>query len=85
MVKKSSGPEKSLQIKFYKDAVPDILCGKKTLEPIPRSLAWIQRIANAKEVDLTYGPRIGVPTIFARAKIIKVETRPFETATKKRS
>jgi hypothetical protein len=31
-------------------------------------------------VDLTYGPRMGAPIIFATAKILKVEIRPFETA-----
>lgn len=73
--------ERVPQIKFYKDAVPDIVSGQKTLEPRPRSPRWIERISNTKEADLTYGPRIGVPTIFARAEIVKVETRPFETAT----
>lgn len=77
------GSERCPQIKFYKDAVPDILSGRKTLEPRPRSLPWIERIAEAKLVNLTYGPRIGVPKIFASAEIIKVETRPFETATMK--
>lgn len=73
--------EKRPQIKFYKDAVPDILAGKKTLEPRPRSPQWIEKISQAPEVDLTYGPRIGMPTIFASAQILQVETRPFETAT----
>jgi len=70
------------QIKFYKDAVPDILSGKKTLEPRPRSPRWIEKITNSKEAELTYGPRIGVPTVFAKAEILEVETRPFETATR---
>lgn len=69
------------QIKFYKDAVPDILSGRKTLEPRPRSPQWIARIADSKLVDLTYGPRIGVPKVFASAEILNVDTRPFETAT----
>lgn len=71
------------QIKFYKNAVPDIVSGKKTLEPRPRSPGWIKRISETNEVDLTYGPRIGVPVIFATAEVLKVETRPFETATRK--
>lgn len=70
------------QIKFYKDAVPDILSEKKTLEPRPRSSQWIKRISESKLVYLTYGPRIGIPKIFASAEILKVEIRPFETATK---
>ena len=70
------------QIKFYKDAVSDIISGRKTLEPRPRSFRWIEKVAGASEVNLTYGPRIGVPKIFATARILKVETRPFETATK---
>lgn len=75
------GTENRPQIKFYKDAVPDILSGRKTLEPRPRSPQWIAKIADSKLVDLTYGPRIGVPKIFASAEILKVDTRPFETAT----
>lgn len=75
------GSERIPQIKFYKDAVPDILSTQKTLEPRPRSPQWIQRISSAKLVDLTFGPRIGAPKIFASAEILKVETRPFETAT----
>lgn len=71
------------QIKFYKNAVPDILSGKKTLEPRPRSPQWIAKIAGSKLVDLTYGPRIGAPKIFAVAEILKVDIRPFETTTKK--
>lgn len=74
--------EKRPQIKFYKDAVPDILSGRKTIEPRPRSHAWIERITTTQLVDLTYGPRIGVPKIFATAQILKVESRPFNTATK---
>lgn len=71
-----------MQLKFYKNAVADILSGKKTLEPRPRSPAWIRRIKDTKVIDLTYGPRFGPPRVFAKAKIVKVETRPFETATK---
>lgn len=67
------------QIKFYKDAAPDILSGKKTLEPRPRSTRWIGKISEAKYVNFTYGPRIGTPKIFARAEILNVETRPFES------
>lgn len=73
--------ERRPQIKFYKDAISDILSDRKTIEPRPRSRAWIERIAATKLVDLTYGPRISVPKIFATAKILKVETRPFNTAT----
>lgn len=69
------------QIKFYKDAVPDIVSGQKTLEPRPRSDRWIKKVSEAKEAYFTYGPRIGTPKIFAKAEIVKVEIRPFETAT----
>lgn len=68
-------------IKFYKDAVQDILDGRKTLEPRPRSHAWISRIEAAGRAHLTYGPRAGKPTIFATARIVGVELRGFETAT----
>jgi len=68
-------------IKFLKHSAEDILAGKKTLEPRPRSLRWIERIEKADVVDLTYGPRMGAPTIFATAKIEKVEIRPFDTIT----
>lgn len=70
------------QIKFYKDAVPDIISGHKTLEPRPRSPRWIRQIQSAELVDFTYGPRIGPPHIFAAARIARVEIRNFETATK---
>jgi len=75
------GTETRPQIKFYKDAVPDILSGRKTLEPRPRSLRWISKIADSRLVDLTYGPRMGVPKIFATAEVLKVDVRSFETAT----
>ena len=70
------------QIKFYKDAVFDILSEKKTLEPRPRSPQWIAKITDSKLVDLTYGPRIGIQKIFASAEILKVEIRPFESTTR---
>ncbi len=76
------GAKNRPQIKFYKDAVPDIVLGNKTLEPRPRNLKWINRIMEANEVDFTFGPRFGVPKIFATAQILKVEIRPFETTTK---
>ncbi|MGW4891653.1 ASCH domain-containing protein [Kitasatospora sp. NPDC004240] len=69
-------------VKFFKDAVEDILAGRKTLEPRPRSVAWGRRIASADHIRLTYGPRYGAPTVFAVAKVLSVETRPFETATR---
>ncbi|MGW6918028.1 ASCH domain-containing protein [Kitasatospora sp. NPDC054939] len=68
-------------VKFFKDAVDDILTGRKTLEPRPRSAAWGRRIAAADRIRLTYGPRYGAPTVFAVAKVLSVETRPFATAT----
>lgn len=72
----------TLTIKFYKDAVPDILAGRKTLEARPRSPSWIRRVQAAKCARFTYGPRFGSQTVFARAKIISVSVRPFETATR---
>lgn len=75
--------KKNPQVKFYKDAVSDILSGKKTLEPRPRNPRWIERIEKADLINLTYGPRFGAPTIFATAKVEKVEVRPFSTTTKK--
>jgi hypothetical protein len=67
-------------IKFFKDAVADILAGHKTLEPRPRTLAWIKRLERAGYASLTYGPRFGAPTIFATARITDITIRPFETA-----
>ncbi|MGH4012521.1 MAG: ASCH domain-containing protein [Gammaproteobacteria bacterium] len=68
-------------IKFFKDAVEDILAGHKTLEPRPRTLAWIKRLERAGYASLTYGPRFGAPTVFATARITDIAIRPFETAT----
>lgn len=69
------------QIKFFKDAVPYIVSGDKTLEVRPRSPVWVEKITKAELVDLTYGPRFGPPHIFAEAKILRVEVRPFCTTT----
>lgn len=74
--------ERRPQLKFLKDQIGYVLDGSKTLEPRPRSPQWIERISQAEEIDLTYGPRFSVPKIFARAKVEKVEVRPFETTTK---
>ena len=68
-------------IKFYKDAVEDILCGRKTLEPRPRSLSWINRLERAGRAELTYGPRFGPPTVFGLARITDITLRPFNNAT----
>ncbi len=68
-------------IKFFKDAVEDILAGRKTLEPRPRSLSWIRRLEKAGQASLTYGPRFGAPTVFATARIIDITIRPFDSAT----
>lgn len=70
------------QLKFLKEQVDNVLKGKKTLEPRPRSRQWIERIANVVFIDLTYGARFKPPVIFATAKVLKVEVRPFETTTK---
>ena len=75
------GTQNRPAIKFLKRSVEDILSGKKTLEIRPRTLRWSERIEQADLVDLTYGPRMGAPTIFAIAKIEKVELRPFDTIT----
>lgn len=69
------------QVKFYKDAVPDILAGRKTIEPRPRSASWIRRINRATVIDLTYGPRMGPAIVFATAKVLSLEIRPFESVT----
>jgi hypothetical protein len=68
-------------IKFFKNTVPDILSGGKTLEPRPRSDSWITTIQSAARARLTYGPRMGAQTVFAIARIISVEIRGLETAT----
>ncbi|MGH3710294.1 MAG: ASCH domain-containing protein [Pseudonocardiaceae bacterium] len=68
-------------IKFFKDAVEDILVGRKTLEPRPRSLPWISRLQKAGQALLTYGPRFGAPTVFATARIVDVAVRSFDSVT----
>ncbi len=68
-------------VKFFKSAVADILSGAKTLEPRPRSAAWVKRAATSDRARLTYGPRRGAPTVFAVARVVEVVVRPFETAT----
>lgn len=67
-------------IKFYKNAVADIVCGRKTLEPRPRSMPWIRRLEQAGYAALTYGPRFGTPAVFAVARITDITIRPFGTA-----
>lgn len=73
--------ERRPQLKFLKDQVGYVLDGKKTLEPRPRSHQWIDRLSEAEEIELTYGPRFAPPKVFARAKIEGIEVRPFETVT----
>ncbi|MGH3928944.1 MAG: ASCH domain-containing protein [Pseudonocardiaceae bacterium] len=68
-------------IKFFKDSVEDVLAGNKTLEPRPRTQAWIKRLERAGYASLTYGPRFGAPTVFATARITDITIRSFETAT----
>ncbi|MGH3794975.1 MAG: ASCH domain-containing protein [Pseudonocardiaceae bacterium] len=68
-------------IKFFKETVEDVLAGRKTLEPRPRTLTWIKRLERAGRASLTYGPRFGAPTVFAAARITDITIRPFETAT----
>ena len=68
-------------MKFFKDAVEDILAGRKTLEPRPRSASWIERLEKVGQASLTYGPRFGAPTVFATARIVDVTVRPFESVT----
>ena len=68
-------------IKFFKDAVEDIVAGRKTLEPRPRSSSWIERLEKSGRASLTYGPRFGAPTIFATACITDITVRPFESVT----
>ena len=69
-------------IKFLKQTVPAILDGSKTLEPRPRSDAWIRGIQRSDRAKLTYGPMMGAPTVFGVARILSVEVRGFETATR---
>lgn len=76
------GTKRRPQLKFLKDQIGYVMDGSKTLEPRPRSQRWIQRILQADEIELTYGPRFSPPRVFAIAKIEKVEVRPFETTTK---
>ncbi|HAN09077.1 MAG TPA: hypothetical protein DCP90_00505 [Clostridiales bacterium] len=73
--------DKNFYIKFYKDIIPEILVGKKTLEVRPRSLSFLKKAQNSEYAYLTYGPRFGAPTVFAKAKIEDVEVRPFESVT----
>ncbi|MDQ3761247.1 MAG: ASCH domain-containing protein [Actinomycetota bacterium] len=68
-------------IKFFKDAVDDILAGRKTLEPRPRSASWIDRLERVGRASLTYGPRFGAPTVFATARITDITVRPFDSVT----
>lgn len=68
-------------IKFFKDAVEDILAGRKTLEPRPRSLSWIRRIEKVEKVSFTYGPRFGASTVFATARITDITVRSFDSVT----
>ena len=68
-------------IKFFKDAVEDILAGRKTLEPRPRSTSWTSRLEKVGQASFTYGPRFGAPTVFATARIINITVRPFGSAT----
>ncbi len=68
-------------IKFFKDAVEDILAGRKTLEPRPRSLSWIGRLEKIGKASFTYGPRFGAPTVFATARINDITVRSFGSAT----
>lgn len=75
-------PQKTFQLKFFKDQVPFILSGKMTLEPRPRNESWIKNLMNTKEIQLTYGSRFRPPKVFAIAQVKKVEIRPFESVTK---
>lgn len=68
-------------IKPFKDAVADILAGRKTLEPRPRSLSWIRRLEKVGQASFMYGPRFGAPTVFAIARITDITVRPFDSAT----
>jgi hypothetical protein len=69
-------------IKFFKNTAAEILEGRKTLEPRPRSPAWITRVQGASHARLTYGPMMGAATVFAVARIDSVEIRGFGTATR---
>lgn len=71
------------QLKFLKAIIDSIMIGDKTLEVRPRSRRWIEYFSKADEIDLTYGPRFSAPKVFARAKLEKVEVRPFESTTEK--
>lgn len=75
--------KKRPQLKFLKAIVDSIINGDKTLEVRPRSRRWIENFSKADEIDLTYGPRFSAPKVFARAKLEKVEVRPFDTTTTK--
>jgi hypothetical protein len=45
-------------------------------------MRWIDEIASADVVELTWGARFAPPTVFARARIERVEVKPFAKATK---
>jgi ASCH domain-containing protein len=68
-------------VKFFKDAVEDILAGRKTLEPRPRSLSWISRLEKYGQASFAYGPRFGAPTVFATVRIVDITIRPFDSVT----
>ncbi|MBV9728701.1 MAG: ASCH domain-containing protein [Pseudonocardiales bacterium] len=68
-------------IKFFKDAIEDILAGRKTLGPRPRSLSWTRRLEKVGQALLTYGPRFGAPTVFAVVRITDITVRPFDSVT----
>ncbi len=74
--------QKKIQLKFLKNQIGHVLDGSKTLEIRPRSRNWIERIAGAELIDLTYGARFKPPVIFATARLIKIEVRPFESTKK---
>ena len=44
-------------------------------------MAWIGKLEKAGRANLTYGPRMGKPTVFATARILDIEVRAFTTAT----
>ena len=78
----SAGISSLPAIKFFKNTAAEILEGRKTVEPRPRSAAWITRIRRATHARLTYGPMMGAATVFAVARIDSVEIRGFGTATR---
>ncbi len=70
-----------IQVKVLKSKVSDISRGLKTLEVRVRSSSYIDKLMKAESIVFTYGQRFQKPTIFAKAKINKLEVKDLEAVT----